>query len=112
VLEPRGTLAYGSVFNLGQVGAMQNLSPYAVSPLLWAGLVASGTVAALVLARTRYGWPAAVALSVLATPRLLSYQLMTLVAALVEPLESRERPGWVGRAARALRSGSGAEPAR
>ena len=44
-----------------------------------------GIVVAWRLAPTRYGWVAAVALSVLATPRLLIYQLSTLVAALREP---------------------------
>ena len=34
-----------------------------------------------ILARTRWGWPAAIVLSVFATPRLLSYQLSTLLAA-------------------------------
>jgi hypothetical protein len=42
-------------------------------------------VLALRLAGTRYGWAAAVALSVLATPRLLAYQLSTLLAGLAAP---------------------------
>lgn len=41
-----------------------------------------GVLATLHLAPTRWGWAAAVALSVLATPRLVSYMLMTLLAAL------------------------------
>jgi hypothetical protein len=36
---------------------------------------------AIRLAPTRYGWVAAVCLSVLATPRLLMYQLSALLAA-------------------------------
>ena len=47
--------------------------------------VVAGIIVAWRLAPTRYGWVAAVALSVLATPRLLIYQLSTLVAALREP---------------------------
>ena len=85
VLEPAGTLAYPSVFNLGQVGDVRNLSPYAFSPIVWGVLVVAEAVAALRLAPTRWGWAAAVAFSVLASPRLLVYQLMTLVAGLRAP---------------------------
>lgn len=86
VLEPAGSLAFPSVFNLGTVGEVRNWSPYAISPALWAALLVIGTIAAWRLAPTRWGWAAAVALSVLATPRLLLYQLMTLLAALREPV--------------------------
>lgn len=85
VLEPAGTLAFPSVFNLGQVGEVRNLSPYTISPVLWAGLLVAGTIVAWKLAPTRWGWAAAVALSVLATPRLILYQLMTLLAGYREP---------------------------
>ncbi|MDQ2964859.1 MAG: glycosyltransferase 87 family protein [Chloroflexota bacterium] len=85
ILEPRGSLAFLSVFNLEQVGAVRNFSPYAISPALWLALVLVGTIAAVRLAPTRYGWFAAVALAVLATPRLLTYQLMSLLAGLREP---------------------------
>jgi hypothetical protein len=67
----------------------RNISPFAASPLLWAALAAAGLAITLWLARGRFGWPAAVALAVLANPRLLVYQLMTLLAALGGP---RERP--------------------
>jgi alpha-1,2-mannosyltransferase len=93
-LEPSGTTAYLGFPNLDQVGQVNNLSPYAISPLLWALLTAVGGLAAVRLAPGRWGWPAAVALSVLATPRLLSYQLMTLLAGLRSPEASRPRePG-------------------
>jgi hypothetical protein len=85
VLEPRGSLAFPLVFNLEQVGEVRNFSPYVISPALWLALVIVGSIAALRLAPTRYGWMAAVALSVLATPRLLTYQLMSLLAGLREP---------------------------
>jgi hypothetical protein len=87
VLEPSGTFAYLGFIRLDQVGQVANLSPYAISPVLWAALVVVGGLAALRLAPTRYGWAAAVAFSVLATPRLLQYQLATLVAGLREPAE-------------------------
>jgi hypothetical protein len=86
VLEPAATLAFPSVFNLGMVGEVRNWSPYAVSPVLWAALVVGGAFVAYRLAPTRRGWPAAIALAVLATPRLLLYQLMTLIAGLREPV--------------------------
>jgi len=84
-LEPGGSLAFPGVFNLTQVGEVRNWSPYAVSPALWAILVAVGMAVAWRLAPTRWGWAAAVALSVLATPRLLFYQLTTLLAGLRAP---------------------------
>ena len=89
VLAPTDTLAFPSVFTLGQVGEVRNWSPYVISPVLWAGLVVALTVLAFRFAPTRWGWAAAVALAVLATPRLLLYQLMTLVAGLRDPATSR-----------------------
>ena len=85
VLEPAGTLAFPSSLGLDQVGNVENRSLYAYLPIAWAIAVVAGTVVAWRLAPTRYGWVAAMALSVLATPRLLIYQLSTLVAALREP---------------------------
>lgn len=102
VLEPAGTIAFPSVFNLGQVGEVRNWSPYVASPLLWAALVVAGVVVALRLAPTRWGWAAAVALSVLATPRLILYQLMTLLAALREPAGANAETAPSAVSARAL----------
>jgi hypothetical protein len=85
VLAPADTLAFPSVFTLGQVGEVLNWSPYVISPYLWAGLVVAAAIAALRLAPTRWGWAAAVALAVLATPRLLLYQVMSLLAAIRDP---------------------------
>jgi alpha-1,2-mannosyltransferase len=79
-LEPAATIAYLGFPNLAQVGEVNNLSIYAASPLLWAVLVVAAAVVTIRLAPTRYGWAAAVALAVLATPRLLAYQLSTLLA--------------------------------
>ena len=84
-LAPQATLDFLGTLTLGLVGDVRNISPYAVSPLLWAVLVGAGIVLCLRLAPTRWGWVAAVALSVLATPRLLVYMLMTLLAALRPP---------------------------
>ena len=79
---PQHLLGFGEP---SQVGEVRNLSPYALSPLLWLALVVVGVGVALRLAPTRFGWAAAVTLSVLATPRLLAYQLSTLLAGLRVP---------------------------
>jgi hypothetical protein len=91
VLEPRGSLAFPSFLSLEQVGGVRNWSFFAISPVVWLAFIAGGTLIALRLAPTRYGWAAAVVLSVLATPRLLLYQLMSLLAALRTPDATRER---------------------
>ena len=90
LLEPAATVAYLGFPNLVQVGEVNNLSIYAVSPLLWAVLVVAGAVVTIRLGPTRYGWAAAVALSVLATPRLLAYQLSTLIAGPRAPAPARD----------------------
>lgn len=87
LLEPAGSLAFLSALSLDQTAGVLNLSPYMISPVLWAVLAVAGGIAAFVLAPTRWGWPAAVALATLATPRLLSYMLMGFLAAVREPAE-------------------------
>ncbi len=99
VLEPAGTLAFLTFPNLDQVGHAINLSPFAVSPVLWALLVAGAGILVYKLAPTRLGWAAAVALSVFANPRLLLYQYVTLLAAIGRPPDGRgqvEEPGLRG----------------
>jgi hypothetical protein len=91
VLEPRGSLAFPGFLSLEQVGGVRNWGFFAISPYMWLAFIAVGTVVALRLAPTRYGWAAAVVLSVLATPRLLLYQLMSLLAALRAPDVAAER---------------------
>lgn len=85
LLEPAGTIAFLRFPSLDQVGAVRNISPYAVSPILWAVLLVAGGVLALRLAPTRWGWAAVVTLATLATPRLIVYQLSSLLAALSRP---------------------------
>ncbi|MBP1706233.1 MAG: alpha-(1-2)-phosphatidylinositol mannosyltransferase [Chloroflexi bacterium] len=85
VLEPANTVAFFQSLTLDQVGEVENLSPYGISPVLWAVLAVAGFVAVLALARTRWGWATAVAYSVLVVPRLMTYMLMTLLAALRAP---------------------------
>lgn len=85
LLEPAGSMAFFGAVGLDETVGVRNFSPYAISPALWAVLAAGGAVVALVLAPTRWGWPAAVALATLATPRLLVYMLTSLLAAIREP---------------------------
>jgi hypothetical protein len=85
LLAPSDTLAYLSFLRLDQVGNVVSLSPYAISPVLWAVLLLAGSVFAIWAAPRRYGWAAAVTLSVLASPRLLLYQLSSLVAGARDP---------------------------
>jgi Glycosyltransferase family 87 len=85
VLEPANTLAFLGLTNLGQVGAVHNFSAFVLSPILWAALVVIGIAITVRLGRTGWGWSAVVALSVFATPRLLTYMLMTLLACLRRP---------------------------
>jgi hypothetical protein len=93
VLEPAATVEFLTTLGLDQVGEVNNLSPYGISPLLWGVLVVAGGLLALRLAPTRWGWAAAVALSVLATPRLLAYMFMTLLAGLRRTEAEAATPG-------------------
>lgn len=90
ILEPQATLDFIAALSLEQVGEVRSISPFALSPLLWAVFVSVGILASLRWASTRAGWPIAVALATLSPPRLLSYMLMSLLAALREP--GRPRP--------------------
>jgi hypothetical protein len=89
VLEPQATLDFLEALRPQWVGDVRNLSPYALSPALWAVLLVGGVLLALRLARTRWGWAAAVALATLSPPRLLIYMLVALLAALREPTGRR-----------------------
>ena len=86
-LEPAGTLAFlrGGV-SLAQLGDVRNISPYAwASPLAWSAYVLVGALVTVALARTRWGWAAAVAFGTLSPPRLLVYMLTGLLAAIRRP---------------------------
>jgi glycosyl transferase family 87 len=81
LMEPRGTIAFLGFTDLAQVGDVQNLSPYATSPILWVASTAILLALALRFAPTRAGWALAICLAVFASPRLLMYQVSTLQAA-------------------------------
>ena len=89
VLDPTDTLAFPGTLGPGQVASevtsVGNLSPFVISPILWAVVVVIELAIAFRLGRTRWGWAAAVGLAVLAPPRVFSYNLMTLLACLGGP---------------------------
>jgi hypothetical protein len=89
ILDPADTWAFPGTLGPGQVASevtsVGNLSPFVISPLIWAVVVAIEVGLAFRLGRTRWGWAAAVGLAVLAPPRVFSYNLMTLLACLGGP---------------------------
>jgi Protein of unknown function (DUF2029). len=90
-LETNGTLSFFQSVGFDQLGQVRNISPYVQSPVLWVGLVLVGALVTLGLARTRWGWPAAVTLTTLSPPRLLIYMLTGLLAAARQPRVAGER---------------------
>jgi hypothetical protein len=106
VLEPRGTIAYLTFPSLTQQGLVNDLSIFALAPVVWVGLVIVGLGVALCVAPTRWGWAAAVALSVFAAPRLLAYQLSTLLAALGTDSSSEGRTAEASRDAATISTAS------
>jgi hypothetical protein len=90
ILEPSGTIAFVSFPNFELIGEVTNLSPYAISPALWVVTIVALAIAALVFARTRFGWFLALLLSVLAAPRLHLYQFSSLFAIRRVPTGSRD----------------------
>jgi len=95
VLEPANTLAFPATLTVVGTQIVENgehaLSPYATSPVLWVVLFVAGFAATIRLGRTRWGWASAVALSVLTSPHLLAYMLMSLMACLRGPTPEPNR---------------------
>jgi hypothetical protein len=85
LVEPAATVAFLRLEWLDATMEVNNVSLWVIDPLLWVLGALAATVAALRLASTRWGWPAAVILTVMANPRLLVYQLTALLAALSGP---------------------------
>ncbi len=88
VVEPRGSSAFLQLSWLHPAFAVLNVSPYVVSPLLWAAMAVTLAVVAWPLVRTRFGWAAALVLAVVTYPRLLVYLLSSLLAALGGPRDT------------------------
>jgi hypothetical protein len=88
LLEQDGSFAYFQQIGFEQIGAgtdLRNFSPYVLSPVIWASLLAVGAIATLALARTRWGWAVAVTFATLAPPRLIVYMLASIVASVRQP---------------------------
>jgi hypothetical protein len=85
VLAPDATLAMLRGEWLAPAFNTRNISLFSLSPVLWAIIAGGALVVALRLARGRMGWSVAVVVAVVTNPRLLVYQLMTLLAALSGP---------------------------
>jgi hypothetical protein len=90
VLEPAGSFAFFQSVGFAQLGEVRNISPFIMSPLVWIGLLMAGGLVVLLTARSRWGWPLAVALATLAPPRLLVYMLTSLLAAVRQPKAAGE----------------------
>jgi hypothetical protein len=82
LLAPRDSLDFLGTLGPAQIGQVNNFSPWVISPWLWGVLFVAGVVVTVAIARTRWGWATAVVLSTLAPPRLLTYMLSSLIAAL------------------------------
>ncbi len=85
LFEQRGSIAFFSSVGIEQIGEVRNWSPFGWSPVVWIVLVLAGCLAVLALARTKWGWPAAVTLVTLSPPRLLVYMFMGLIAGIRQP---------------------------
>lgn len=93
VLEPGATIAFLRLEWLHATMDVNMISPWAIHPLAWLVVAVGAGIVALRLAGTRSGWAAAVVLSVLANPRLLTYQLTPLLAAFAGPAQPGGDPG-------------------
>jgi hypothetical protein len=93
IVQQDASFAYFQQVGFEQIGAgteLRNISPYALSPVIWASLFFVGAIATLALARTRWGWAVAVTFATLAPPRLLVYMLASIVAGVRQPRLAHE----------------------
>lgn len=92
LVEQGGAFAYFQQVGFEQIGegTIRNFSPFVLSPVIWASLLAVGAIATLALARTKWGWAVAVTFATLAPPRLLIYMLTSIVAAVRQPRLAHE----------------------
>jgi hypothetical protein len=83
------SLSYFQSVGFDQLGEVRNISPFVLSPYAWIALLMVGGLVVLLLARSRFGWAAAVTFGTLAPPRLLVYMLAGLLAAIRTPRPAR-----------------------
>jgi glycosyl transferase family 87 len=88
VLDANDTFAFVKAVGFdqtGEPGVLRNFSIYTISPIAWVAALFAGCIAILAAARTRWGWAVAVTIATLAPPRLLTYMLTGLLAAIRRP---------------------------
>lgn len=85
LIEPAATLAFFRLEWLNASFEVRNVSLWVIHPAVWLAGAAIAGMASLRLAGTRWGWFAAVVVTVMANPRLLVYQLTALLAGLSGP---------------------------
>lgn len=93
VLDANNTFAFVKAVGFdqtGEPGVLRNFSLYTVSPIVWAALLFAACIGILAAARTRWGWAIAVTVATLAPPRLLTYMLTGLLAAVRQPKPAGE----------------------
>lgn len=110
VLDPSDTFAFPGTLGpseaMSEIASVGNISPFAISPVLWVifGVVGFGLV--LLLAPTRWAWAAVVAFAVLIPPRLFTFNMTSLLACLGGPekvsLDPRTRQGEAARPSRSI----------
>jgi hypothetical protein len=109
VIEPGATISFLKLEWAGPALNVRNWSLFAVHPVLWVVFVGALFLLALRAAGGRWGWPLAVVLAVLAYPRLLVYQLWSLMAVYGRPVDRDAVPmdqagGWLRSGRDRLRS--------
>jgi hypothetical protein len=85
VLEPEATRTWLELGWMRPAFFVNTISPYGASPILWVAFVLALCLLVWRLGRKRHGWAAAVTLAVLVHPRLLAYQLTSLLAGFAGP---------------------------
>jgi hypothetical protein len=96
VIEPQATMDFLRLTWLHPAFDVRNISPFALHPILWLVMVGGLGLALVRWRDTRLAWPLAVAIAVLSYPRLLVYQLMSLLGAFGGPREPAEGTGGDG----------------
>lgn len=109
VLEPANTLAYLQFEWLQPVLGVRSFSPLVIHPLAYVAVLA--VLVALIARYRRHAlaWPLTVTLVVLAYPRLLLYQLTTLLAMFGGPPRAADGAPDAGTAAEPVRPTAGLE---
>lgn len=88
VLAPAATLDFLRLTWLRPAFDVRNISPFAIHPALWVAMVGGLSLLLVRYRHTAAAWPLAAGLAVLSYPRLLVYQLMSLLAAFGGPREA------------------------